>query len=151
MSTPQSGSVPSLLAPNGSALRAADALLRLAGGRSVMLRLPASAVPSDPTEQLGLATPQFQDVPLGPVVFRKARPTGAPGKPPRWEMLVSASAVQAIVGSLGSSSAATLFAAAFGVLSDDELLEIVGATEQQLFGAPYCYRLVLRAPIAQML
>jgi hypothetical protein len=36
------------------------------------------------------------------------------------------------------------------VLSDDELLEIVSATEEQVFGRPYVYRLVLRAPLAQI-
>lgn len=151
MSSLQSGSAPSLLPANGAALRAADALLRLAGGRTVLLRLPAPAVPADPTEQLGLATPQFQDVPLAPVVFRKARASTPAGEAAQWEMLVSASAVQQILGSLAYASAALLFATAFGVLSDDELFEITSATVQQVYGVPYCYRLVLRAPLAQMI
>ncbi len=131
------------------ATRAADVLLRAMGGRSVMLRMPAPAVPADATEQLGLATPVFQDLPLAPVVFRKARATVVAGKTTKWELLVSATAVEAIIGSLAYSSASILFAQAFGVLSDSELLEIISATDEQANGQPYIYRLILRAPQAQ--
>ena len=44
----------------GAAARAADVLLRAMGGRTVMLRMPAPAVPVDVTEQFGLATPSFR-------------------------------------------------------------------------------------------
>jgi hypothetical protein len=133
-----------------NAARAADVLLRAMGGRSVILRMPAPAVPADVTEQLGIAVPMFQDLPLAPVVFRKARAIVASGKAARWELVVSATAVATIVGSLAYASASVLFATAFGVLSDDELLEIESATEEQAFGRPYVYRLVLVAPLAQM-
>jgi len=133
----------------GAAARTADVLLRAVGGRTVMLRMPAPAVPADVTEQLGIATPTFQDLPLSPVVYRKARATVTAGKAARWELLVSATVVETLLGSLAYASASVLFATAFGVLSDDELLEIVSATEEQLFGQPYVYRLVLRAPLAQ--
>jgi hypothetical protein len=132
------------------ATRVADVLLRAMGGRCVKLRMPAPAVPADVTEQLGIATPLFQDLPLAPVVFRKARATVAPDKAARWELLVSATAIEGIVGSLAYASASLLFAQAFGVLVDDELLEIFSATEEQAFGSPYVYRLVLRAPLAQI-
>lgn len=131
------------------AIRTADVLLRAMGGRRVLLRIPAPAVPSDTTEQLGLATPQFQDLPLGPVVFRKARATVVIGNATRWELLVSASAVENIVGSLSYSSASILFAQALGIVCDDELLEIISATDEQVNGGPYLYRLILRAPQAQ--
>ena len=65
-------------------------------------------------------------------------------------MLVSATVVESLVGSLTYASASVLFATAYGVLSDGELLEIESATQQQIFGQPYVYRLVLRAPLAQM-
>jgi hypothetical protein len=132
------------------AARAADVLLRAMGGRCVKLRMPAPAVPADVTEQLGIATPIFQDLPLTPVVFRKARATVAQGKPAKWELLVSATAIEAVVGSLAYASASLLFAQAFGVLVDDELLEIFSATEEQVFGRPYIYRLMLHAPLAQI-
>jgi hypothetical protein len=133
-----------------STTRAADVLLRAMGGRSVMLRMPAPAVPADPTEQLGIATPLFQDLPLAPVVYRKARATLAEGKPAKSELLVSASAIERIVGSLAYASASVLFANAFGVLADDILLEILSASAEEAFGQPYLYRLILRAPQAQM-
>ena len=143
-----------------STARAADVLLRALGGRTVMLRMPAPAVPADPTEQLGIATPLFQDLPLAPVVYRKARATLAEGKPAKSELLVSASAVERIVGSLAYASASILFANAVGILAgpatdsgadtDAELLEIVSASAEEAYGQPYVYRLILRAPQAQM-
>ena len=139
-----------LVSATGAAARATDVLLRATGGRTVMLRMPAPAVPTDVNEQLGIATPAFQDIPLGPVVYRKARAMVAEGKAAKWEMLVSATVVENLVGSLTYASASVLFSAAYGVLSDDELLEIVSATQEQVFGQPYVYRLVLRAPLIQM-
>jgi phage-related minor tail protein len=139
---------------NGSAaaVRAADALLRCAGGRSVLLRMPAQASAGDTTEQLGLAVPEFQDVELAPVVFRKSREAAstetAPGKVARWELMVSATSVNGLVGSLGYSAASVLFDTAFGVLIDGVLMEIVSATGSDAFGTPYVYRLVLSAPVA---
>jgi hypothetical protein len=135
------------------ARRAADALLQCAGGRAVLLRMPAPATSGDTTEQLGLAVPTFQDVELAPVVFRKSRQaasalSAAVDKAARWELMVSATAVQELVGSLGYSAASVLFAVAFGVLIDGVLMEVLSATESEAFGAPYVYRLVLQAPLA---
>ncbi len=115
-----------------------------------MLRMPAPAVAADVTEQLGIATPTFQDLPLAPVAFSKARATATQGKAAEWELLVSAMAVESLVGSTAYASASVLFAQACGVLCDDALLEIVSATPQQAFGKPYLYRLLLRAPLAQI-
>jgi hypothetical protein len=129
---------------DNGAVRAADALLRAAGGRTVLLRMAAPAVPGDVGEQLGLATPQFQDVPLGPAVFRKARPTGAAGAAPRWELLISASAVAKVAGPQGFQPAEAIFAAAVGALVDDLLLEVLEVTAAQAFGAAYVYRLLVR-------
>jgi hypothetical protein len=141
-----------LMNRGAAAVRAADVLLRCAGGRSVLLRMPTNASAGDTTEQLGLAVPEFQDVELAPVVFRKARQaasalTVAVDKATRWELMVSATAVQKVVGSLGYSAASVLFATAFGVLIDGVLIEVISATESEVFGAPYVYRLVLRAPL----
>jgi hypothetical protein len=142
-----------LVSRGAAAVRAADVLLRCAGGRSVLLRMPANASAGDTTEQLGLAVPEFQDVELAPVVFRKARQaasalTVAVDKAATWELMVSATAVQKVVGSLGYSAASVLFATTFGVLIDGVLMEVISATESELFGAPYVYRLVLRAPLS---
>ena len=101
-----------------AAKRAADALLRSGGGRGVLLRILSPGTPGDPTEQLGLATPSFQDVELAPAVFRKARITIGGGKGPRWEVLISATAVDTLVGSLAYESGQVLFARAAGLLVD---------------------------------
>lgn len=138
-----------LASATGAMTRAADVLLRAMGGRRVMLRVPALAASTDVTEQLGIATPMFKDLPLEPVVYRKARATVANGKAPKWEMLVSASQVKSLVGSQAYASASALFAQAYGILSGDELLEIESATQEQAFGQPYLYRLLLRAPLAR--
>jgi hypothetical protein len=135
------------------AQRAADVLLSCAGGRSVMLRMPAPASAGDTTEQLGLAVPTFQDVELAPVMFRKARMAASAlsvtaDKGARWELMISATAVQELTGSLGYSAASVLFAAAFGVLIDGVLMEVVSATASEVGGAPYVYRVVLQAPLA---
>ena len=132
----------------GAAVRAADALLRCAGGRSVLLRMPVQGSAGDTTEQLGLAVPEFQDSELAPVVFRKARQAATTEKAARWELMVSATSVNALVGALGYSAASVLFGTAFGVLIDGVLMEIISATESEVFGTPYVYRLVLSAPIA---
>ena len=87
-----------------AAQRAADALLRCAGGRAVLLRMPAPANAGDATEQLGLAAPEFQDVELAPVVFRRAR--GLDGRRrwtrrAKWELMVSASGGEGAGGIAG--------------------------------------------------
>jgi hypothetical protein len=117
------------------------------GGCSVMLRMPAPAVPADAAEQLGLATPAFQDLPLAPVVMRASR---AESTATKHELLVSASAIEALVGSLAYASASVLFANAFGVFENDTLHEIVSASAEEANGEPYIYRLFLRAPQARI-
>ena len=141
-----------------AAVRAADTLLRGVGGRKVLLRMPAPAIAGDDGEQLGVATPEFQDLPLWPVVFRRVRATMTPataleigataGKGTQFELLVSATAVSGVVGSLGHEAAAVLFRDAFGVLVDEALLEVESATWSEVDGVPYLYRLLLRAPLA---
>jgi hypothetical protein len=131
-----------------AARRAADVLLRGCGGRSVMLRVPAPGVVGDASEQLGLAVPGFQDVEFGPVVFRRVRVSAVEGKPVLREMVVSASAVEVLTGSLGFGAASVLFASAFGVLVDEALLTIVSATEMEAGGVVCGYRLLLREAAA---
>ncbi len=75
---------------------------------------------------------------LAPVVFRKARATAAEGKAAKWELMVSATAVKALVGSLGYSAASVLFATAFGVLVDGVLMEMESATESEVGGRGLC-------------
>lgn len=121
-----------------AAVRAADALLRANGGRAVLLRLPAPAVANNDGEQLGLATPQFQNVELAPAAFREGAKTST--------LLISGSAVQAVVGSLKFNSAEVLFETAAGVVVDDVLYTIVSSTATTADGKAYLYSLDLLAP-----
>lgn len=121
-----------------AAVRAADTLLRANGGRAVKLRLPAPAVANNDGEQLGLATPQFQDVELAPVAFRKLEKTTV--------LLVSGSAVKSIVGSLQFNSAELLFETAVGIVDDCVLYTILSNTASTSDGETFVYSLELRAP-----
>ena len=133
---------------SGAQARMEDALLRDVGGRWLKLRTPAPAVQGDVEEQVGLATPQFQDLALGPVCFRKVRPTEPASGVVQYELLVSASAVTKLVGSLQYASANVLFAQAAGVLVDEALLQIEDATSDEAFGQVYLYRLKVRGSLA---
>lgn len=139
-----------VLGSTGAATRAADVLLRSAGGRMVLLRMPSPGVAGDPTEQLGLAAPEFQDAELAPVVFRRSRARVSGGKTAEWELLVSASGVRTLLGGYGAaySSAEGMFAAAFGVVVDGVLMEIVSATGSEGNGEVYVYRLMVKEPEA---
>lgn len=121
-----------------AAVRSADALLRVNGGRAVLLRLPAPAVSNNDGEQLGLATPQFQDAEMAPAVFRAAGKAAT--------LLISGSAVKAIVGSLKFNSAEVLFETAAGVVVDGVLYTILSNTATTADGATYLYSLDLLAP-----
>jgi hypothetical protein len=127
-----------LLQPGDGAIRLADAALQSAGGRTVLLRIAAPAVPNDDAEQLGLATPAFQDVALGPAAFHKADSVT--------QLLVSASAVHELLGTLGYDSSDVLFETAVGVFIDDLLYKITNSFSSQAMGKPYTYWLTLEPP-----
>ncbi len=138
---------------NGSvaARRSADVLLRGVGGRSVLLRVPGAADIGDVREQIGLTTPNFQDVELAPAVFRKLRGQVKDGAGTRWELLLSAISVERVVGILDAASASSLFASASGVVVSGTVMEIEASTASDVCGMPCVYRLVLREPIANEL
>lgn len=128
-------------------VRAADALLRIAGGRVVKLRVPMAATPSHDAEQVGLAAPGFHDVELGPVVFRRARARLGGDGVARYELMVSAASVAGMVGSLGYESVAVLFQEIAGVLVGERLLFVESCTASEVSGEVYCYRIGLRGPV----
>jgi hypothetical protein len=128
-----------LLLDGDGVIRQADALLRATGGRAVLLRIAVPAAAGDDAEQLGLATPEFQDVELAPAAFHKANSVA--------KLVVSASAVSAVVGSLAYDSAEVLFETAVGVVIDDALYEIADSVAAQAMGEAYCYVLTLRAAV----
>jgi hypothetical protein len=130
-----------------AARRALDTLLRNARSRTVMLRIPAPAIAGDNTEQLGLNTPQFQDVELRLAVFRTASAKVTKDGSTRRELLVSATTIEALTGSHNFASASALFASAFGVVIDDTLLTIISAEEIEAGGTLCGFRLLLREPV----
>ncbi len=130
---------------SGAQRRIADALLRGVGGRMVKLRVPSPGTPGDVEEQVGLAAPSFQDLTLGPVCFRKTN--GTVTQFAQYELLVSASAVLGLVGSLEYESADVLFAQAAGVLVDEALLAIEAVTSAEAFGEVYLYRVKVRGQL----
>ena len=131
-------------------VRMADALLRSVGGRTVLLHISAPAVAGYVGEQVGLGIPAFQDILLGPVVFRRVRARVA-SETVTYELLVSASAVRTLVGSLEYRSAELLFASAVCVLVDAEPYYITTATSAEAFGEVYLYRLGLRGAAAGLI
>jgi hypothetical protein len=142
-----------LSARNASAApqRAADALLRCLGGRTVLLRLPTNAVVGSDAEQLGAANPSYEDIPLSPAVFRRLRPKLRDGNVNQYELLISAASVQTQLGLIELASTDQLFTMAIGVFVDGELMVILAAAEAEAFGCPYLYRLILAAPQNQTL
>jgi hypothetical protein len=128
-----------VLGQGEGAIRRADATLRAAGGRMVLLRLAGSAAANDDAEQLGLATPGFRDVELAPATWHKASSVT--------KLLVSGSAVHAVVGSLGFDSAEVLFETAVGVVIDEVVYRITDSFAAESMGVAYCYWLVLERPV----
>jgi hypothetical protein len=129
---------------NEGRVRAADSLLRSQGGFNAGLRLPAPTAAGVNAEQLGLSAPQFQDLPLGPAVFRKVRIVMAEGQSSKYELLISASAVAAAVSGQAVASADVLFAMATGIAVNGVLF-LIGATSFTDWQGQVCvYRVLLR-------
>lgn len=120
------------------ATRLAVSTLWASGGFEVVLRLPGLAVSGADAEQLGLASPQFQDVPVGPAVWRKAGVDSA--------LLLAGSAVADLVASEQFASAESLFQAAVGIVVDGVLYTIAKSEPLMRTGVPCAYRVTLREP-----
>ena len=125
-----------------AAQRSAEAILRGAGGRAVMLLMPEPGVQGDVTEQLGLATPTFAEVELAPVFLRVLSGTTA-GEGQRWEMVVAAAPVAEAAGGPELETVLALFGAAAGVVVDGVLLQIKGVSFRDVAGVPYLYQIEL--------
>ncbi len=117
----------------------AESTLRANGGFPVLLRLPGLAASGDDAEQLGLATPTFQDEVVGPAVWRKLGVDNA--------LVLGAASVTALMGARDFASAEALFEAAAGVLVDGVLYTISDSEPVVCDGAPCGYRLRLLGPV----
>ncbi len=122
-----------------NAVRLAETAMAVNGGFIAQLRMPGMAASGDDAEQLGLATPTFQDEPVGPAVWRKVGVDTA--------LLLGASAVAALVGSCGFASAKTLFETAAGVVVDGVFYTITKSEPILSGGEPCGYRLSVLAPV----
>jgi hypothetical protein len=126
----------------------ADALLRSLGGSVAMLRMPIAAT-SAIGEQLGAPTAGFADLPLSPAAFRKIRVPLADGNQARYELLISALAVEAQVSQLGLTSAEVLFAMGLGITVGQEFFVIEGVSFTSAAGLACMYRVLLREAATQ--
>ncbi len=130
------------------AQRAADTLLRSLGGFSVSLQIPAVSAGGD-AAQIGITTQTYQELPLSPAIFRRVRIPLSEGVPEKYELMISASAIEAQVGALQLASADALFAQATGVLVNGKLFLIEAIAAPEAFGQAYVYRVQLREALPQ--
>jgi hypothetical protein len=121
----------------------ADALLRTVAGATATFRVAATNANTDQS-QLGLVATNFAEVVISPVVMRKLRPQWKEGGQSKWELLVSASALEAQVDALDLASVESLFqmTLAVTVTGQDYLIESIAANEA--VGQVYLYRLLVR-------
>ncbi len=125
-----------------------DALLRSLGGSVALLRMPVAAS-SAIGEQLGAPTAGFADLPLSPAAFRKVRVTVTDGNQAKYELLISASAVEAQVSQLGLTSAEVLFAMGLGITVGKDFFLIEGVSFTSAAGLACVYRVLLREAATQ--
>lgn len=130
--------------PCGLAQRVATALLRAGGGTTASLQMPPLQGDATDAGQLGLDAPGFLSLPLSPVAFRKARVAMQDGQLPKYELLVSADAVNAQVTQQKLASAEALFAMAAGVQIAGTLFLIEAVSSSVFQGTPYLYRLLIQ-------
>src|ERR1035437_1671397 len=128
---------------SGAPQMLADALLRSVAGTTAQLRVTGTNTDTNMSE-LGLMATTFAEIVVSPVVMRKLRPMWQQDGGSKWELLVSASAVEQQVRALDLTSAQSLFAmtVAVTVADQDYLIESVASNEA--FGQVYLYRLLLR-------
>jgi hypothetical protein len=122
------------------AQRAADSMLRTLGPTQVSLRI-AEPGTGDIYNQLGIASPTVEDVPLSPAVVRTV---SAPHEPKvRYEVLLSACSLQQAINMYQVTDVATWLLTAVGLVYGDAFLHVDTVTVDHYAGAEYLYRLVV--------
>jgi hypothetical protein len=129
--------------PTFAAQMLADALLRTVAGATATFRVAGTNSNSDQS-QVGLVATNFAEVSVSPVVIRKLRPSWNEGGQSKWELLVSATGLEAQVNALELASVESLFqmTLAVTVAGQDYLIESIAANE--VVGTVYLYRLLVR-------
>ena len=121
----------------------ADALLRSVSGTTAQFRI-TGANPDTSMSELGLVSTAFVEVTISPVVMRRLRPTWQDSNDSKWELLVSATAVQQQVSALDLASAQSLFAMTLAVTVGGQSYVVEAVASNEAFGQVYLYRLLLR-------
>ncbi|HEX8813002.1 MAG TPA: hypothetical protein VF742_13515 [Terracidiphilus sp.] len=129
--------------PSNGPQMLADALLRSVGGVSAQLVVTNTSSDGAMSE-MGLVATPFADVIVSPVVMRKLRPTWKEGGQSKWEMLVSATSIEAQIAALDLPSAQALFAMTLNVIVAGQNYLIESIASNEAFGQAYLYRLLLR-------
>src|SRR5208283_4068464 len=116
--------------PVGAPRMLADALLRSVAGTTALLRVTGANADTSMSE-MGLLPTNFADVTISPVLMRKLRPTWQEGGESKWELMVSASGVEAQVQALDLASAQALFSMTLTVTvgGQDFLIESIASNE----------------------
>ena len=129
--------------PTFAAQMLADALLRTVAGATATFRVAGTNSNSDQS-QVGLVATNFAEVAVSPVVIRKLRPSWNEGGQSKWELLVSATGLEAQVNALDLASVESLFqmTLAVTVAGQDYLIESIASNEA--VGTVYLYRLLVR-------
>jgi hypothetical protein len=129
--------------PVGAPQLLADALLRSVAGTTALLRVTEANADTG-MSAVGLLPTNFAEVTISPVLMRKLRPAWQEGGQSKWELLVSASGVEAQVQALDLGTAQALFSMTLAVTvgGQDFLIESVASNEA--FGTVYLYRVLLR-------
>ena len=117
--------------------RAAAALLGV-NGVTVKLRVATLAATNDNSEQLGLATPGFEDLALGRGAFRRVDNSRV--------LLLGARAVAEALGANGAANAEAMFAGAAGVVVGEVLYRIEACQAMWAGDGVYAYALTLLPP-----
>lgn len=131
--------------PCGLAQRIATAMLRATGGATASLLMPPLQGDATDAGQVGLDAPGFLSLPLTPAVLQKPpRFTLVDGQLPKYELLLSAEAVNAQVTQQKLASAEALFAMAAGVQMAGRLFLIEAVSTSVSQGTPYLYRVLLQ-------
>src|SRR4051794_13524865 len=126
----------------------AGAPLRSLGGSVALPRVRGGAT-SAIEGQLGAPAAGFAARRLSPGAFRMIRVPIADGNQAKYELLISASAVEAQVSQLGLSSAEVLFAMGLGVTVGKEFFVIEGVSFTSAAGLACMYRVLLREAATQ--
>ena len=121
----------------------ADAILRTVAGTTAYLQV-TGANPDTEQSEVGLVANNFQQVAISPVLMRKLPPTWREGDMPRWEMLMSATSVEAQVASMNLASAQSLFSMTMSVTMAGQSYLIESVASNEAMGTVYVYRLLVR-------